>query len=71
MNPILARHLIVITKSGRKVDYTHVTLIEAKENTLRIIGETDGNHGMRINMEDYHRIEGIEVMIVEFYKPPQ
>lgn len=69
MNPILARKLTIITKSGRKIEYTHVTNVLAVGNVLHIRGETGDEFDMRLNVDDDHKIDGLHIGIIEFYKP--
>ena len=68
-NPILARKLMLISKSGRKIEYTHVTNILAVGNVLHVHGETDDSDDTRINVHDDHKIDGLHIGIIEFYKP--
>jgi hypothetical protein len=68
MNPILARRLSVVCKSGRKVDYTHVTYIKAAGNRLQIDGERDGKD-LRVNATDVYEISDLHLAVIEFYKP--
>ncbi len=67
-NPIIAKRVTVLSKTGGLRTYTHVTLIQAENNALQIAGEADEG-GVRANVGDTHKTEGLHVMIVEFYKP--
>ena len=71
MNPILARKLTIINKSGDKIDYTHVTEIRAKNNILIIKGETNDVDDNRTNVVNHFFIDNLHIGIIEFYKPPE
>ena len=68
-NKILAKKLVIITESGRKIEYTHVTLIDAEGKILIVHGETNDSYGMRCNVRDNHNIEGLLVTWIEWHVP--
>lgn len=70
-NPIIGKRLTIITKSGRRIDYTHITLLSTTTGSLIVHGETDGAGGMRVNAIDAHKLDGLHVVIFEPYIPPE
>ena len=66
---ILGRRLTIITKSGLRHDYTHITYLEACGEFIEVWGETDDVAGGRVNAKDIHKIEDLEIMVLDFYKP--
>lgn len=71
-NNILAKRVSVLAKSGKRIDFTHVTKIVVSYNVLCIDGETDGETDgayTRINVEANYRVKDLELMQVDFYIP--
>lgn len=66
---IVGKKCTIITKTGQRHDYTHITYLDIVNDSIGISGETDDVDGTRINVNDVHKVEGLHLMIFEFYKP--
>lgn len=65
---IIARRLQIIYKTGRVVQYSHVTGISTLGSAVIIQGERDGKD-MRVNATDTHIINKLLIMVVDWYVP--
>lgn len=66
---IIARRLQIIYKTGRVVQYSHVTGISTLGNRLMVEGERDEKE-MRKNVIDAHIISKLLITTVDWYVPP-
>lgn len=66
---IIARGLQIIYKTGRVVQYSHVTGIATLGNSVIVEGERDGKD-VRVNATDTHIINKLLIMTVDWYVPP-
>jgi len=76
-NPIIAKRVSVLLKSGIRFDYTHVTELIAPFHysrggvAFKIIGETLDSFDMPCNVIDIHLIKDIHHTTIDWYIPEQ
>lgn len=75
MTGIFAKKLVILLKTGERIDYTHVTNLMVR--TLRhgaelyVTAEGSDEHGMRRNIARCFAVKDIHMTIVDWYEPPR
>lgn len=69
MRTIIAKRVTIVQKNGTRIDFTHVTSIQACDHELWIIGETDDKDGMRVVVNRQYRIADLNLTQIDWYIP--